>query len=588
MSLTLYPRRREPGGERAVNGPELEPSPVLWEELLDPVAWQDGLERYARAMHLAVALVDPEGRLLGPCLNPQPLWELLHAPLTLPSPPVGERGTRQTLSPGGGKSKRKGGGFCLARDRTGLVHFAVPLALGEHVLGALVAGQVFDQYPEQLAVEHAARHFGLSPQEVWQVARLEHPVKQATLRVYADLLATLAHDFLRSTYHTMQEAERLAEMTRLRDQLRQRTQDLSEANRRKDEFLAMLAHELRNPLAPIRNAVQVVRLLAQNDANLRWAGEVVERQVRHMTRLVDDLLDASRFASGKITLQKEPTELAAVVARAVEAARPNIEGRRQELSVTLLPQRLHVEADPIRLAQVVSNLLNNAAKYTPEGGRIWLAVQREGDEAVLSVRDTGIGIPDEMLSRIFDLFTQVDRTLDRAQGGLGIGLTLVKSLVELHGGSVQAFSKGPNTGSEFVVRLPLLPDTQPPQPARGEGNSQAAPSLPRRILVVDDNVDAAESLGKWLEHTGHEVRISHDGDAALEMARTYQPEVVLLDIGLPRMDGYEVARRLREEPATEHALLVALTGWGQAEDRRRSREAGFDHHLTKPADPETL
>jgi CheY-like chemotaxis protein len=331
-----------------------------------------------------------------------------------------------------------------------------------------------------------------------------------------------------------------------------------------------------------------MRLLVHDNANLRLMGEVVERQVQHLSRLVDDLLDVSRFTRGKITLRKEPTDLAAVVARAVEIARSAVEGRRQELSVLHSSEPLRVEADPVRLAQVLGNLLNNAAKYTPEGGRIWLTAGREDGEAVLRVRDTGIGIRADMLPRVFDLFTQGDRTLDRAQGGLGIGLTLAKSLIELHGGRVEAHSAGPNQGSEFVVRLPLLPGSAHPEEARVEKNERNAPSPPRRVLVVDDNTDTAESLAKLLELMGHQVRTAPDGPAALESVRDYRPEVVLLDIGLPGMDGYEVARRLRAERATEAVFLVALTGYGQEEDRRRSREAGFDRHLVKPVDLNTL
>jgi CheY-like chemotaxis protein len=296
----------------------------------------------------------------------------------------------------------------------------------------------------------------------------------------------------------------------------------------------------------------------------------------------------SRFTSGKITLHKEPTDLAGVVARAIETARPAIDSRRHELSVTLPPERLRLEADPVRLAQVFENLLNNAAKYTPQGGRIALHAQREGREAAVRVRDTGIGIPAYMLTRVFDLFTQVDRTLDHAQGGLGIGLTLVKKLVELHGGTVEAASVGLNQGSEFIVRLPLLPDPGNLETGCETEKGQVEPPVRRRVLVVDDNLDAADSLAKLLELHGQEVRVVNDGPAALEAIPTYRPEVVLLDIGLPGIDGYEVARRLRAQPATAQALLVALTGYGREEDRCRSRDAGFDNHLVKPVEPQAV
>ena len=562
-------------------------SPAIRDQLLDPSLWYEGLERYARATHLAVTLTDVSGRRLGEWINPQPTWSVLRArkpadvgacPFTLlasvPCTCVADALARE--------------GFRLARDRTGLVHFAMPLVLGNYALGAIIAGQVFDQYPEQWALEQVSREFGIPPEEIWRLTRLEHPLKQATLRVYADLLATLGDNTLWSRYHALTEEARLTAMTQLSDQLRQRSQELGEANQRKDEFLAMLAHELRNPLAPIRNAAKAIRILAQSDAKLCWAGEVVERQVMHIGRLVDDLLDVARFNTGKITLQKEPTDLAAVVSGAIQHVRPAIEGRHHELSVAGSAESLRVEADPIRLAQVLDNLLNNAAKYTPEGGHIWLTTEREGREAVVRVRDTGMGIPANMLANVFELFTQLNRTLDHSQGGLGVGLTLVRRLVELHGGSVHAVSGGLNQGSEFIVRLPLLLETEPAEETREQRNGRAAPSPRRRVLVVDDNRDASESLARLLDLAGYDVRVAYDGPAALELAQLYRPDAVLLDIGLPQLDGYEVARRLREQPATEHVLLIALTGYGHEQDRCRSREAGFDHHLVKPVDPNAI
>jgi signal transduction histidine kinase/DNA-binding response OmpR family regulator len=361
--------------------------------------------------------------------------------------------------------------------------------------------------------------------------------------------------------------------------------DIQESDRHKNEFLAMLAHELRNPLAPIRNAVEVLRV--SNDGGTQhWARGVIDRQVRQMVRLVDDLLDISRITRGKITLQTEVVDVASVVAGAVETSRPLIDARRQHFSVDLPPEPVRTRADPSRLAQVISNLLNNSAKYTPEDGHIWLTVCPIGDEVVFRVRDDGMGIPVEMLSRVFDLFTQVDRSLDRSEGGLGIGLTLVRRLVELHGGSVSAHSEGPTKGSEFVVRLPLVTDGPPPaagdRPDWAVEGGNGDPPVRIRTLVVDDNFDAAESLAALLRVNGHEVRTAPDGISALEVAEGFRPDVVLLDIGLPRLDGYEVARRLRLRPGAEGVRLVSLTGYGQSEDRLRSREAGFDHHLVKP------
>jgi two-component system CheB/CheR fusion protein len=383
------------------------------------------------------------------------------------------------------------------------------------------------------------------------------------------------------------ELEReVVERQRLEKELQRRAEALAEADRRKDEFLAMLGHELRNPLAPIRNAVQVLRRLGPPDPNLRRTTDLIDRQVQAMARLVDDLLDVSRITGGKIKLQREQVDLAAVVARGVETVRPLIDARGHALAVALPREPLRVEADATRLAQVVSNLLHNAAKYTEEGGHIWLTVERRLGEAWVRVRDDGLGIPTELLPQVFDLFTQGDRSLARSEGGLGIGLTLVKKLVELHGGGVEAHSEGPGRGSEFVVRLPVLPRQAPVEVgAEPDGHT---PVPPRRVLVVDDNVDAAESLALLLRVERHEVRTAHDGPTALHVAEAFRPEVVLLDIGLPRMDGYEVARRLRGQAGFQKALLVALTGYGQDEDRRRAEEAGFDAYLVKPADPAAL
>jgi signal transduction histidine kinase len=376
------------------------------------------------------------------------------------------------------------------------------------------------------------------------------------------------------------------QMARLR---RETSESLREANRRKDEFLAMLAHELRNPLAPIRNSLEILKMPRLDGAAAERIREMMERQVHHLVRLVDDLLDVSRVMRGKVDLRTEPVELASVVARAVETAQPLIEARGHELTIGLADESLPLEADPVRLAQVVGNLLTNAAKYTESHGRISLTARREGDQAVLRVRDTGIGIPADMLPRVFDLFVQVDHATTKAQGGLGVGLTLVKSLAEMHGGTVEAHSPGPGEGSEFVVRLPLSARRQEP-PGKKEDAGQPQPESPsgRRLLVVDDNRDAAESLALLLRLQGHEVRVAHDGPAALEMVSSHRPEMVFLDIGMPGMDGYEVARRLQHMPGMRGVRLAALTGWGQEDDRRRTAQAGFDHHLVKPVEPKVL
>jgi PAS domain S-box-containing protein len=363
---------------------------------------------------------------------------------------------------------------------------------------------------------------------------------------------------------------------------------LREADRRKDEFLAMLAHELRNPLAPIRNAVQIFRAKGPAVPELQWATELIDRQIHQMTRLVDDLLDVSRITRGKVELRREIVELGTVVENAVEASRPLIEKWGHELTVTVPAQPVRLDADPIRLAQVISNLLNNSAKYTRRGGRIALAAEAPGDQVLIRIKDNGIGISADLLPRVFDLFTQAGRSVEHSDGGLGIGLTLVQRLTEMHGGSVEARSDGPGKGSEFVVRLPVARDTRRdgdvvPEP----GALSPAPSA-LRILVVDDNPDAADSLGMVLRMMGHEVHTAHDGLEAVGAATAFQPEVVLLDIGLPKLNGYEVARRIRDQPAGTEVLLVALSGWGQEEDRQRAREAGFDGHMTKPVDVRAL
>ncbi|HBI47060.1 MAG TPA: hybrid sensor histidine kinase/response regulator [Planctomycetales bacterium] len=370
------------------------------------------------------------------------------------------------------------------------------------------------------------------------------------------------------------------------DDVKQAEESLKEADRRKDEFLATLAHELRNPLAPIRNGLQVMRLAGDDGKSLAPIREMMERQLGQMIRLVDDLLDLSRIGRGKIELRNEQLTVAAVIEAALETSRPLIEAARHQLVVHLPADPLWVMGDLIRLAQVVSNLLNNSAKYTPEGGHLWLTVERRDDRALIRVRDDGMGIPADMLPKIFEIFTQVDRNLERSQGGLGIGLTLVRQLIGMHDGTVEAFSEGVGKGCEFVVSLPLAPIQQPAdRNGKPQDESTSSPKSPaRRILVVDDNKDSADSLGTLLRVIGNEVRTAYDGPSALETAKEFRPAVVLLDIGLPGMSGHEVARKMRETPEGKEALLIAQTGWGQEEDRLRSTEAGFDAHLTKPLD----
>jgi PAS domain S-box-containing protein len=358
---------------------------------------------------------------------------------------------------------------------------------------------------------------------------------------------------------------------------------LKDANRRKDEFLAMLAHELRNPLAPIANAAQVLCLWNnQSHKEVSWACEIVQRQVCQLTHIVDDLLDVSRITQGKIKLQRTPTDVAAIVSAAIETSMPLIASRGHRLHTELPSSPLVVHADLTRMVQVVTNLLNNAAKYTGEGGDIWLTCRRDGNDILVSVRDNGIGLSPEILPKVFDLFTQADRTIDRSQGGLGIGLTLVRSLMELHGGSVGAASEGLGRGSEFTVRLPLWAQAPSTVESAPPCSSSPARAADQRILVVDDNRDSAATLAHMLKTMGHPVQIAHDGRAALDEAAAFRPDLILLDIGLPILNGFLVAERLRSDPAHSRTVIAALTGYGDEQDRKRSTEAGIDHHLVKP------
>ncbi len=359
---------------------------------------------------------------------------------------------------------------------------------------------------------------------------------------------------------------------------------LREEDRRKTEFLALLAHELRNPLAPLRNSLEVMRLAGDDREAVGRARTLMERQLQHLVRLVDDLLDVSRISRGKLQLHKERVTLAAVVAGALETCQPLVKQQNDDLTVTLPEEPVWVDADKTRLAQALCNLVSNAAKYSDPGGRIWLTARREGAEAVVSVKDTGVGIPAAMLPRVFDLFTQVDRSLEKSQGGLGVGLSIVKRLVELHGGSVEARSEGHGKGSEFIVRLPVAPSAVPEE-YHGDGDAAAPPAARRRILVADDNVDAASSMALMLTIMGNEVRTAHDGAEAVEAAAAFRPDLILLDIGMPKLNGFDACRRIRKQPGGENVVIIALTGWGQDEDKRRSQEAGFNGHLVKPVEP---
>ncbi len=444
-----------------------------------------------------------------------------------------------------------------------------------------ILGQSFERFypPEEMA---AGR-----PSEDLRHATLNRRSEDLGWRVRKDGERFWAETVITALYDDGGRLRGFAQVTRDMTE-HKRMESLEQQGRRLTEFLAMLAHELRNPLAPIRNAVTIMGAHRDLPAQVAWSREVIERQIGQLARLVDDLLDVSRITRGKLRMKGEAMDLNVAVHRAIEGSRPLIDARRQSLEVRLSEEPLPVHGDLTRLTQVIVNLLNNAAKYTPEGGSVQVTSTREGEDCLVRVCDNGMGIPPYLLDRVFDLFAQGERTLDRSEGGLGIGLTLARRIVALHGGSIVARSEGVGHGAEFEVRLPRL-DAQllaSPEPGEEEGARSAASR--RSILVVDDNDDAASSLAMLLRMTGHEVAIEHDGEGALERIAAHPPDIVLLDIGLPGMSGYDVASRLRDDPGRTSMRVYALTGYGQEDDRRRSAEAGFDGHLVKPIVPSEL
>ena len=469
--------------------------------------------------------------------------------------------------------RRDGVACAVCRDLdaliAGLERGAAALVLAEEALdaddvrlaGAVARQPPWSDLPVLLLTRQGANSAAVAGalESLGNVTLLERPVRAAAL-------ASAVRSALRARERQYQTRAHLEER--------------EEADRRKDEFLAMLAHELRNPLAPIRNSVHLMRLATGRGDAPMW--EMLDRQVSQMVRLVDDLLEVSRFTRGKIELRRRPVELAPVIATAVETSNPLIESARHQLEVNLPGDPMVVDADPTRLAQVFSNLLNNAARYTDSGGRISVTARREGDSAVVSVADNGIGIAAEALGGVFDLFMQADARSARGETGLGIGLTLARNLVNMHGGTIAAASRGPGLGSTFTVRLPLVAADAPgiDTPARAAALPGAAP----RVLVVDDNRDAADTLGALLGLLGAEVKVVNDGQAALEAFPAFRPAVMFLDLGMPGLDGYEVARRIRKLPDADDTALIALTGWGQEKDRQMTRDAGFSHHLVKPVD----
>ena len=509
--------------------------------------------------------------------------------------------------------------FCACQEETGRVRSTLALAERERQFAALVenlpdivfrldldlrylyvSGQI-----EQLAGVPAAAFIGKTAREAGLATQLCEPLERPSRRALKsgeNASAAWTHDGRELRTRVVPErddkgvvvsllgiTEDVTEFEQATAALRRSEQTLRDADRRKDEFLAMLAHELRNPLAPIRNAAEILWLMSNDPERVRATSEIIVRQARHMNTIVDDLLDVSRVTRGLITLDTEPLDLRSVITAAMEQSLPLIDNRRHSVHAELPEQPVMVQGDRVRLTQVFCNLLNNAAKYTPHGGKIRVTIVDGAERVEVEVIDNGEGIDTALLPQVFDLFAQGERTLDRAQGGLGIGLSLVKTLVSLHGGTIEAASEGSGYGSRFTVGLPRLAgalNVAPPVDA--PALPLTVPLCTLRILVVDDNVDAAESLGMMLELDGHTVIRAHDARSAIVCARSDRPNVLLLDIGLPDIDGYELARRLRALPELEDAVLIAVTGYGQVEDRKRAAAAGFDHYLVKPVEFDAL
>jgi PAS domain S-box-containing protein len=444
--------------------------------------------------------------------------------------------------------------------------------MGREMAGLLLAGSARDGYRRELARCVAT---GESP---ILNRRIEITAVRADGTAFPAELATtcISTDGARMTMIFMRDITGL----------KRHEQEMQERDQRKNEFLATLAHELRNPLAPIRNALEIISATSPSDPRFQWSQQVIHRQLDHMVRLLDDLLDVSRIIYGKLALRKQAVELSKIVREAVETVRSLIDETGQDLSIELPSAPIHLLADPTRLAQVIGNLLNNAAKYTPAGGHIWLRAEQRGDEVMVRVKDDGIGIAPEVLPRIFEIFSQAEPALQRARGGLGVGLSLVRGLVELHGGRIEARSEGPGKGSEFTVYLPLA--TPPREISRDAQTDNKREWVRRRVLVVDDVKDSADTIGVLLETMGHEVHETYDGKAAMIAAERLRPQVILLDIGMPEPDGYEVCRRIREQPWGRDMFIIALTGWAEEEARRRSGQSGFDGHLIKPVSADEL
>ena len=520
-------------------------------------AWTLALDRYGAATRLTAAVYDRSKNLiLGP-VRPTVLFEAASAGRsTMLLECLQQCSERDEITP-------------VIVERSGLAVVGSRLAAEGRTVGTVVAGYALTAFPAETAIRQFALNTQIPFVPLWRAVRQQTPVTKERLRVYAELLRVLSESLLN-------------ENLRMR-QYQEAAENLGQANRAKDEFLAMLSHELRNPLGPIQIAMQIIGSGNADAVTVQKAREIVNRQVKQLARLLDDLLDVARITRGAVTLQKEPVNIITAVANALETARSAIEGHQHSLSASLPEQPVVIEADPIRVEQIVVNLVNNAAKYTPPNGRIAVNVSQDRDDVVIRVRDNGMGISEELLPRVFDLFKQGDGSLFRS-GGLGIGLTIVQKLVALHGGSVTAHSEGAGRGSEFLVRLPI----GTAGPVR-EKSFRHPPDrvAPLHVLVIEDDDDSRDMLRTCLELDGHQVEVAHDGLSGVEAARTTRPDIVLTDVGLPGLDGYEVARQIRQSLGTG-VRLIALTGYGRPEDRQRAAEAGFDALVVKPVSPEQL
>jgi signal transduction histidine kinase/ActR/RegA family two-component response regulator len=527
--------------------------------------WKGALEKYGAVTHLTVALYGADGqKVAGEPVPPTPLHSLFEEHRF--DPGVFAECARRCLAQ---VQERPA---VVVSPSYGLAVVGTSLVLDGTIVGAAVAGYAFVDFAEAPAVERLARQAGVPVRRLWEVARHQEPVPARRLVLNGELLQVLGDAILRENHRTRQYEETAARLTR--------------EMAAKDEFLAVFGHELRNPLSPATTALHVMKLHGEGSRELG----IVERQVAHMTRLVEDLLDVSRITRGKIDLKKERVELHEVVSRAVELAEPALAQGEDVLVVRVPRSGMAIDADAGRLAQVFSNLLINAAKYSRARSSITVSAERDTDKIRVSVSDQGKGLAPEMLERVFDIFVQERQSLDRARGGLGLGLAVVRSIVGLHGGTVWARSAGVGHGSVFTVELPAAP------PEAAKGPETAGPELAekeptaeqdrRRVLVVDDNEDAREAMAALVESQGHTVAVAHDGPSALEVAERFAPEIALVDIGLPAMDGYELAVRLRA--LVTNVRLIAVTGYGQESDKRRAKEAGFEHHLVKPFQVEKL